>query len=243
MDKDTLRQLTRRLEEKKDLNINLLAALQAGIAEVAAVTPRGCLLHTNGMWQLSAEDVPTALALYARIPEDATMLSLQQTEWIELIEPRFRPRCVEVYHNVWYAEQEIELPDTGAEVRTVTAEDAPALAQYYHLPGTPVDNPAETAEYLRQRAAEGVLFGVYFDGVLAGFVGTHDEGSIGILTVAPAFRRRGLGTYLERLAIQKALERGHIPFGQVTPGNAASLALQRSLGMTVSRERICWMDR
>lgn len=243
MDQKTLRQLKRRLEEKKDQNINLLAALRAGIAEVAAMAPRGCLLYTNGMWQLSAEDAPTALRLYARIPADAAMLSIQQTEWIELIEPRFRPRCVEVYHNVWYAKEQIELPDIGAEVRTVAAEDAPALAQYYHLPGTPVNDPAETAEYLRQRAAEGVLFGVYFDGVLAGFVGTHDEGSIGILTVAPAFRRRGLGAYLERLAICKALERGHIPFGQVKPDNKASMALQRSLGMTVSEACICWMDK
>ena len=87
------------------------------------------------------------------------------------------------------------------------------------------------------------LYGAFLDGKLAGFVGTHDEGSIGALTVVPEFRRRGLGTYLECLAIRKALERGDLPFGQVAPGNGASLALQRSLGMTISREMVCWMDR
>ena len=62
-----------------------------------------------------------------------------------------------------------------------------------------------------------------------------------MLEVLPAYRRRGLGELLQRAAINLALERGQIPFGQIIDGNEASLALQRKLGMAVSRSRLFWL--
>ncbi|MFQ7452543.1 MAG: GNAT family N-acetyltransferase [Flavonifractor plautii] len=37
------------------------------------------------------------------------------------------------------------------------------------------------------------MLGAFVDGTLAGFAGFHGEGSIGLLEVLPAYRRRGLG--------------------------------------------------
>ncbi len=234
----------RYLRRKTDRNINLLAALHDGIAEVVAAEEKGCLLCTGrGTWQIAAEDEETALRFYEQVPADTTMLEVQDISQIDVLAARFQPRCVERYYNAWYAQPSVELEDNGAEVRCLTAEDAEPLARYYHLPGPSAGDLKETADYLCARAETGTLYGAYFDGRLAGFVGTHDEGSIGILTVLPEFRRRGLGTYLERLAIQKALERGDLPFGQIAAGNEASLALQRSLGMTIAEELVCWMDK
>ena len=50
------------LRRKTDQNINLLAALQGGLAKVVAAEARGCLLCTAGkVWQIAAEDTKTAL--------------------------------------------------------------------------------------------------------------------------------------------------------------------------------------
>ena len=232
------------LRRKTDQNINLLAALHDGIARVVLAEEKGCLLCTGGnIWQIAAADTETALRFYERIPADTTMLEVQEVSQVETIAAHFQPRCIELYYNAWYAQDSVALPDNGAQVRRLTADDAESLAQYYHLPGPDAGKLEETAAYLRDRASSETLYGAYFDGKLAGFVGTHEEGSIGVLTVLPEFRRRGLGTYLERLAIQKALERGDLPFGQIAQGNEASLALQRSLGMTIAREMVCWMDK
>ena len=38
-----------------------------------------------------------------------------------------------------------------------------------------------------------MFFGAFVDGQLAGFVGEHSEGSMGMLEIFPAYRRRGLG--------------------------------------------------
>ena len=81
----------------------------------------------------------------------------------------------------------------------------------------------------------------FVDGVLAGFAGFHDEGSIGLLEVLPEYRRRGLGEALLCAAVRLALERGQYAFGQVFTDNRPSLALQRKVGMTVSEDILYWL--
>lgn len=78
-------------------------------------------------------------------------------------------------------------------------------------------------------------------GAIAGLAGFHEEGSIGMLEVLPAYRRRGVGEALLRGAVRLALERGQYAFGQVFTDNQASLALQRKVGMSVSQERLFWL--
>lgn len=78
-------------------------------------------------------------------------------------------------------------------------------------------------------------------GRLAGFMGEHLEGSMGLLYIFPEFRRRGYATELEKAVIAKTLQEGYIPFGQIEKSNSASVALQRKLGLAVSDRLICWM--
>lgn len=94
------------------------------------------------------------------------------------------------------------------------------------------------AEYLREGeleglVARGLLLGGFVGEELAGFVGVHAEGSIGMLEVAEGYRRRGVGSALEAAMMGVQLARGETPWVEVWPGNDASLALQRSLGMEV----------
>ncbi|MFQ9917932.1 MAG: GNAT family N-acetyltransferase [Flavonifractor plautii] len=74
------------------------------------------------------------------------------------------------------------------------------------------------------------MLGAFVDGTLAGFAGFHGEGSIGLLEVLPAYRRRGLGEALLRGAVRLALERGAVC---LWPGavsiNAPSLAPEKRL--------------
>ena len=234
----------RYLQCSADQNINLISALRSGLAEVAAMEEQGCLLCTAGkIWQIAAENTETALRFLEQVPENATMLEVQQVSQIEAVAERFQPHCIAIYHNAWYARGQISLPEGGAVLRAVDVETAGLLARHYHLPGAPDGTLEGSAAYLRARAARGALLGAYLDGRLAGFVGSHEEGSIGMLTVLPEYRRRGLGALLECAAIAEALKEGRIPFGQVAPDNTASLALQRAVGMTIAGEPVCWMDK
>lgn len=111
---------------------------------------------------------------------------------------------------------------------------AEAARQYDHF----VDE-----DYIRRRIEKGAMAGAFVDGQFAGFIGFHEEGSIGMLEVYPAFRRRHIAKALETYQCNQALELGYIPYGQVIVGNEKSLLLQVSLGMSVAKESLFWSER
>ena len=67
----------------------------------------------------------------------------------------------------------------------------------------------EELAIVRQR---GDLLCGYLAGALAGFIGRHQEGSLGMLYVFPRFRRLGLAAELETQAIARCLAQGDLPY-------------------------------
>lgn len=106
-----------------------------------------------------------------------------------------------------------------------------------------MDATEETRAYLRERIEKGWMFGAFFGEELAGFVGMHTEGSIGMLTVLPEYRGRKLGKALETYAVNVSLEQGFTPYGQVKEGNEISLRLQESLGLCFSKTQVYWLEK
>ena len=92
-------------------------------------------------------------------------------------------------------------------------------------------------------AAKGIMLGAFVDGKLAGFMGQHPEGSLGMLFVFPQFRRQGIAEALERNYVNLELAQGHVPYGQIFVGNTASRMLQEKLGMEFSEGNICWCGK
>lgn len=121
----------------------------------------------------------------------------------------------------------------GVTLRPLTMADLDFVLENYHHPGS-------VEEHIRGRIAEGML-GAEIGGQLAGFIGVHEEGAMGLLEVLPAFRRRGLAEALEAALIRRQLDRGCLPYAQVRTGNAASEALQRKLGLTLDSRVLYWV--
>ncbi len=64
-----------------------------------------------------------------------------------------------------------------------------------------------------------------------GFAGIHNEGSLGMLEVFEPYRRKGYACRIESTLIDFAMNRDLIPYGDVFADNAASIALQKELGL------------
>ena len=123
----------------------------------------------------------------------------------------------------------------ACSIRPLKAEDAAEAARYYHL----FDDPLP---YLRGRAEAGALWGHFTaEGRLAGFLGIHSEGSMGMLEVVPEFRRHGIAQALEAALIRLHLERGWLPYCFVAPDNVPSLSLQAKLGLTNIHIPAIWL--
>lgn len=123
----------------------------------------------------------------------------------------------------------------SCDVRPLTQEHAPVAAACYHL----VD---DSLSYIQSRIARGQMWGLFENNKLAGFIGTHDEGAIGMLEILPQHRRKGYGYALEAWLIAHQLRLGWIPYCHVVEGNEASIHLQRKLGMVQATLPALWIS-
>jgi len=115
-----------------------------------------------------------------------------------------------------------------------------------HPPRLTIGRPEESAlEHFAQSCSEADKAelhatwrdGRYFvgedaDGNAVGAVCVHPDTSIGQLEVLPAYRGKGYADELNRFLIQRQVECGFTPCGQVAPDNVASLNLQHKMGLT-----------
>ena len=165
-----------------------------------------------------AAEPDAAEAFLDRIPAGCDLFVGHDMAYFDLARARFGLPYREICWSAAYLDKvPLSVPAFGGELRLLDRSWAPWLTAHY-------SHDFGGAAYM-ERAADRGIIGAFVEGRPAGFVGFHDEGSIGMLEVLPAYRRRGLGEILQRAAINLALERGRFPFGQVIDGNTASLEL------------------
>lgn len=124
--------------------------------------------------------------------------------------------------------------ENGIEIRRLSQRQLAAVNAVYHT----VDDD----DYVRGRIEKGAMYGAFYGDELAGFIGVHSEGSIGMLEVLPQYRRRGIAAALETYLFNLFIERGMTPYGQVVVGNEVSCGLQRRLGLCTAKETVFWLS-
>ena len=124
------------------------------------------------------------------------------------------------------------VPETlPVALRLLSTADLPMVAAQHH---------GLDKEVLAYALREGRLFGGYMGEELVGFIGVHDEGSLGMLYVLELHRRRGYARAMEAQLINQRLQRGERVFGQIRVGNEASIALHRSMGYAIADTPGSW---
>lgn len=208
--------------------------LVRGSGRVVSLREEGLLVYSKrgDIYMIAARTPETALSLCDPIPAFAKNVQLHGLDrrTAEMLRQRFkRKNTFEFVLYAYYGEQ----PEAGgADIRVLTDEDVDFLNENYgHA----------DRDYLAQRVREGVMLGVYVEHDLAGFIGEHVEGAMGLLHVMPRYRRMGLGFTLEQVAIRHTMQRGFVPFNQVVPDNAASHRLQKRLGFTGAKGMCYWI--
>ena len=131
------------------------------------------------------------------------------------------------------------LPDTvsGVEVKRLASSLAETVLKAYHN-----GESGYTTERMEELMREKGVFGAIAEGKLAGFIGRHGDGSMGMLEVFEPFRRRGLAAMLEKFLITYIMTFGRIPKCDVYTDNVASMSLQAKLGLTKGIGYTYWID-
>ena len=123
--------------------------------------------------------------------------------------------------------------ESGLFIRNLGQAEEKAVLSIY----TGVDG----ASYVKKCLDHGNMYGAFFGDELAGIMGIHEDGSLGMLQVKPSFQGRKVAKALETYLINLVLSWGWIPYGQVEEDNEISWRLQESLGLYTSKDKIYWM--
>ena len=107
----------------------------------------------------------------------------------------------------------------------------------------------ESPETIARMAKNGQILAAYLKprgekaerGEFVGFIGSHADGSMGMLHVFETHRRHGYAEEIESAQINRYLSEDRLPFGHVIEGNDASYSLQRKLGLSFAEEYVTWM--
>ncbi len=118
----------------------------------------------------------------------------------------------------------------GSRPDEVSADIRPLDASYLRFVTERYDTSSESD--IMNAIENGHLYGAFSpSGDLMGFTGFHSEGSMGMLTVLPEYRRHGVGEALEKHLLRVAIDEERTPFCNVYISNSASIALQEKLGL------------
>lgn len=226
--------LIRQLSKDKRNNIHMMETLSRGVGEILYHDGNNLLIKAGdrGNYMMTAVDEEAAAKLCAMLPKDVRWVNVTQDflkEYLQATGFKFWGGCSQYL----YTARET-LPVRYKDIRMLTEEELSYIASHYEH---------EDADYLAERIQAGVMYGAFSDRRLVGFIGIHAEGSMGMLYVDEAFRGQGIATALESYCVNRCLERGWIPYGQVVEGNEASEGLQEKLGFYKASGQVLWLEK
>lgn len=223
------------LKKNEILHVDMIYCIQHKNAELIHCDETGILLFDTASqaYMMTAESIEAARKMLSMVPS-AELFVVHQPECVTLVRNKFGlNKIMHCFQSVYQKRMPISLPvRTGVAIKQLDVS---------YLSFVKAHHPLESLEYLKGRLAANTMWGVFVNNDLAGFIGRHPEGSMGMLEVLPGYQRNGLAYYLEGFLINHLLEERIQPFCQIVINNEASLALHKKLGCTISKETICWL--
>lgn len=226
------------LNKNRMLNIGMLQVLHRGTAEILHACEKGVYLRdtVSGAYMLSSDDDEMGIKwmnMFERCPY--SLMQICSREAAEYARERYGFKTELTCVQAVYEEREMTQQNGNTGKLVICEPDDKAM----ELIASSYDKLS--IEELRKIRNLHNLYVGYRDEVCVGFIGSHLEGSMGLLEIFPKYRRQGFAAELERFMIGHMLRQGLFAFAQIETWNEKSLSLQKKLGMRISEERIFWL--
>lgn len=216
-------------------HMDMIEPIRRGTAQLLAADAQGVLLleTASRAYMLSAADAAESARLVDMAPAPG-LFAAHQAHGAAAVAARFGlPERMRCHQAVWLSGEEVAGPQIDLAIRPLEAAHAEEVAALYSHDAQP--------GYIAGRIAAGEMIGAFDGETLAGFIGLHEEGAMGMLEVAPAYRRRSLGSALVASLSGRLLAAGRVPFSQFVVGNEASRLLHARLGFAISEQALTWL--
>lgn len=230
----TEKQLLELLLKDPVFNADIIDAVKKGIADIRYASGKGVLFYNKKgeNFVISADDNDTADEIIGMM-DNADLITAHQGFYIKKLKEKFGlENTVECFQAAYISKEPPENNSHDVEIKRLGEEYIPFILENYDM--------IKDEEYITGRIKEG-MFGAFYEGRIAGFIGTHPEGSIGLLKVLLEYRRRGVAVALEIYIMNRIIKKGLVPYGHIETGNAASVQLQKKLDFSISKGIITWL--
>ncbi|MDS0526624.1 GNAT family N-acetyltransferase [Clostridium sp. SHJSY1] len=220
------------------LNVDMIECIRRGNVDILFASLEGVLIQDkySGIYMISAKKLKIAIKMIELIPYETKMVIAHQDFYLQIIKDRINANSnISCYYSVWTNKSLIEVPKGVIKIQRLTKKNLDIVVNNY----SSIDLVEK--EYIEERIESGNMLGAFINDNLCGFIGTHEEGSIGILEVLKEYRRKGIGAILQAEATNRALKEGRIPYGEIIDGNEKSLRLQKKLGFEICKDKIYWL--
>ena len=224
------------LEKDFAYHADMLDALLAEGSEIIYSEDDGVMVKMGkwGPYAISAKTEEAMEKMAKLIEEKRYMAVVRPFKFLpKLFEIKGKPveimPCYQAAYPSDERKEEKEIPEIT--IKPLTMEQLRFVCDHYD----------DDEDYIKSRIEYGMLGAFDENGNCAGFIGFHGEGSMGLLTVLPEYRRKGIGIALEAKNLNRRLSEGRIPFGHVVVGNEKSTGLQNKIGMEFSEKIVTWI--
>ena len=222
-------EIIKRLAKKKRQNIHMMELLHRGLGEVVYDKGMDILLKFEHLYMIHAADESGARELLGKVPEDAMLITTQ--EFVrELLEKEFGKT------GFCKCSQAVCTRKEAFPVRYKNIRQLDITYLDYIM-----ENYSSSEEHMKERLNAGVMYGAFEEDRIIGFIGMHNEGSMGMLFVEEEYRKKGIGASLESYLINLQISNGLTPYCHIIEGNDKSLALQEKLGLYVADTPLWWI--
>lgn len=214
-------------------NIDFIIAIKMG-GEVIFFQKEGLLIRSvDNIYLLSCTDIDVGNQWLATV-SNPKLFVVHQQEYIESIEKLFPLRKQMVVNQAVYINNKIHVESkSDVKICKLDITNYEEVKQNY---STELED-----EYLRKQLQQPYFYGAYIARKLVGFIGLHEEMSIGFLEVFPNYQGKGIALYLESYLMERLLNDGIVPYAQIKVGNEPSLKLHQKLGFTIGDKKIYWL--
>jgi tRNA (guanine37-N1)-methyltransferase len=216
------------------VHMDMIFPIERGTAEILYAAYDGvCLCETkSGAYMMSVTSRSLGLKLLKLLPNEG-LFTWHQSYMLNDFKEKVRySTLMENYQAVYMKKTRLPI-SADIEITKLATDSLRIVTDNYDVDiGT---------NYLQGRIDAGELYGGYVDSKLVGFIGIHEEGSIGLLQILNKYQKNGYGMALTSFMVNRQLERQYVPFSQININNAASLSLMRKLGFSISTQTVYWL--
>ena len=226
-------QLIKYLSKDKRNNIHMMECLARGNGEILYAQGEDIAVYhrDSSTCMVKASSPEGGRRLLENFPDDIRWYVISQEYMRDLLKEQGYKEFCEC-RQFLYTQRE-PLPLIHKDIRRLGLESLEYICSHYDK---------ESPAYVRDRLLAGVMYGAFVENYPVGFIGMHDEGSLGMLYVEESYRGRGLAASLEAYSVNRMLEQGFVPYGHVIAGNEASMKLQEKLGFYQAKDTFWWME-